>query len=316
MNPRRPCYPVGASPFFRLRTKAKLAELLGTDRTNLLRAIGEKSSGAYREWETRAKYPRAKHPVLQHKPRRIQEPTGDLLLLQERLNTLLSRIELPEYLHSARKGRSYRSNASEHSERGAAFRIDIKRFYESAQDVYVQKFFLGVMQCSADVAHLLTEIACFRRRLPTGSPLSPLISFLAYAPMFDEIASIATSVGATMTVYVDDIVLSGGDVAGTHVHECASILRKYELIGHKIEYFHRDEIRVITGLTVDGKSLGVTNKRKRKIRALREELARETDAAEKRRYGASLLGLLRESSSIDPSMLLLASRLEAEIFRP
>jgi hypothetical protein len=134
--------------------------------------------------------------------------------------------------------------------------------------------------------------------------------------MFDEIASIATSVGATMTVYVDDIVLSGGDVAGTHVHECASILRKYELIGHKIEYFHRDEIRVITGLTVDGKSLGVTNKRKRKIRALREELARETDAAEKRRYGASLLGLLRESSSIDPSMLLLASRLEAEIFRP
>lgn len=313
MKVAAPTYSLKSSPFFRLRTKAKLAELLGVDRPSLLKAVGEKNSGMYREWVTRPKYPKSRHPILQHKPRRIQEPVGSLLALQERLHSLLSRIELPDYLHSARKGRSYRTNAAAHGSAGAAFRIDIKRFYESAQDTYVHRFFKDALECSPDVAHILTEIACFRRRLPTGSPLSPLISYHAYAPMFGEIAAVAHSIGATMTVYIDDIVLSGGAVAGGHVQQCADILRKYDLLGHKIEYFGKEQTRVITGLSVRDGRLGVTNKRHRKIRALREEFTRETDPVEKRRYGASLLGLLRESSSIDPSMLPIARRFEGEL---
>ncbi len=301
------------SPFFRLKNKAKLAELLGTDRKSLLLVVANKNKGTYREWDTAPRFPKSKHPDLQHKPRRIQEPTGALLHVQDRLNVLLSRIKLPDYLHSARKGRSYRTNAAKHIHAGDAFRIDIRRFYQSAQDVYVDRFFREVLECAPDVAHILTEIACFRRRLPTGSPLSPLISFLAYAPMFDEIYDLAISLGATMTVYVDDIVFSGGGTSGEHVHECGRILRKYELIGHKIEYFLDGQARVVTGLSVEAGRLGITKKRQRKIRALREEFERERDPVERRRYGDSLLGLLRESGGIDASMLPLAKKIEEKL---
>ena len=311
MKTQRNSYAFSASPFFRLRTKAKLAELLGVSRSALLQTVASKeAAGVYREWETRPKYPNSRHPVLKHKARRIQQPTGDLRELQDRLCELLARIDLPDYLHSARKGRSYRSNAIAHKGPGSAFRIDIKKFYESAQDRYVQRFFLDVMQCSPDVAHILTEVACFRRRLPTGSPLSPLISFLAYAPMFNRLNAIATSVGARMTVYVDDVVFSGISVSGDLIPPCMAIFREFELIGHKVAFFSGAEEKVITGLAVTASGLGITNKRRRKIRALMEERQRATDPAERKLYSNSLIGLLRESSSIEPSFLALARTVE------
>ncbi|WP_411888309.1 reverse transcriptase family protein [Hydrocarboniphaga effusa] len=298
-----------------MKTKAKLAVLLGVTKTELVKISKSTKlagSGAYKEWETRPKFPNSKHPALVHKSRKIQEPVGLLRDVQDRASQLLSRINLPEYLHSARKGHSYRTNAAVHDGPGCAFRIDIKRFYESAQDTYVQRFFLERLECSPDVAHILTEITCFRRRLPTGSPLSPLISYFAYAAMFDRLAELANSVGARMTVYVDDVVFSGTNVTGDLIPACVKIMRDFELIGHKILFYSLGEERVVTGLSVSPSGIGVTNKRKRKLRALLEERALATDPEDKKLYTNSLIGLLRESGSIDPAYLPLARKFEME----
>lgn len=266
--------------------------------------------GIYKEWVTEPKYPFSSHPVLAHKPRNIQQPLGDLREVQNRVQTLLSRIELPTYLHSARKSKSYRTNAAAHLTSGAAFRIDIKKFYESASDVYVQKFFQARLKCSPDVSHFLTEIVCFRRRLPTGSPISPIISFFAYAEMFDQINEMAKKNKLSMTLYVDDIFLSGDGLEGKMVADVAKILRKYDLIGHKVAFYKPNKTRVITGVAVTNKTLSITHKRKRKIRALMEEMRSTTDPVIRATYKSSLIGLLRECSTFNSHYKAFANAVE------
>ncbi|MDB5977945.1 MAG: reverse transcriptase family protein [Nevskia sp.] len=228
-------------------------------------------------------------------------------MAQVRLNILLSRLELPDYLHSARKGRSYRTNAMAHMGKGPAFRIDIRKFYQNARDAYVYRFFRYSLECSPDVAHCLTELTCYQRFLPTGSALSPIISFLAYRPMFDELYALAQSVNVTMTVYVDDIVMSGAEADGKMIPKCKRILKNYELQGHKILKFSNGETRVITGVAVGPEGIGIPNKRRRKIRALREELQRANDPLERLRYKNALLGQLREGAPLDSSLSDLAA---------
>lgn len=250
---RRP-HPINQSCLYRLRSKRKLADILGVSPAALLELVREKT---YREWATRPKYPASTHPALAHKPRDIQEPFGVLRQVQERISNLLSRLELPDYLQSARKGRSYRTNAAAHDGPGSAFRIDIRKFYQNVSDRYVLHFYRNDLECSPDVAHILTEISCFRRHLPTGSPPSPLISFLAYKPMFDELYALAYKTEAHMTVYVDDVVMSGPNVTGKLIPECKRILRAHGLAGHKVSLFHDGEVRVVTGVAIDRQGLAI-----------------------------------------------------------
>lgn len=311
MKNKHSFYPIHASPFYKLKSKSKLAALLKTTLVNLRSVVDAKSKAeSYKEWPTEPKYPFSSHPVLAHKPRQIQQPIGELRKIQDRMQVLLSRIELPDYLHSARKNKSYRTNAAAHMTSGAAFRIDIKKFYESASDVYVQNFFLTKLKCSPDVTHLLTEITCFRRRLPTGSPISPIISFFAYAEMFDRMHEMARKKNLSMTVYVDDIFFSGEDLGGEIVAEAAKILREYDLVGHKIAFFKAGKPRVITGVAIVNNVLSISNKRKRKIRALIEEMRLTTDLTVRAKYKGSLIGLLRECSSFNSRYKSFANAVE------
>lgn len=113
-----------------------------------------------------------------------------------------------------------------------------------------------------------------------------------------------------MSVYIDDVVMSGEKVTGNLIPPCMEILRRYELIGHKVAYFTQSDVKVITGVSVDTCGLGIPNKRRRKIRALFEERARAIEPEEKMLYQNALVGLLRESSSLDSSLKVLATNVE------
>jgi RNA-directed DNA polymerase len=91
--------------------------------------------------------------------------------------------------------------------------------------------------------------------------------------MFDQLNGLALSIGAVMTVYVDDIVFSGAGVNGSLIPKAKQIIKNSGLHGHKISVFHKGETSVVTGVarTPDGQ-LRIPNKRYRKIRALQEVL--------------------------------------------
>ncbi|WP_295426552.1 reverse transcriptase family protein [uncultured Thiodictyon sp.] len=304
-------YKLDQSRLFKLASKRKLAGLLGVSIKQMMSSAT--APDCYRLWPTKPKYP-SKLPILSHKPREIQEPVGLLKKIQERLQDLLARIETPAYLLSAKKGCSYVRNASLHTAPGQLIRIDIKGFYRNASDRFVFRFFQDDLQCSPDIAKVLTNIVCWNGSLPTGSSVSPIMSFFAYRPMFDELNGLASSIDAVMTVYVDDIVFSGQNVTGSLIPKAKIIIRKSGLRGHKISAFKKGATRVVTGTAVtQNGQLDIPNRRHRKIRALRHEYDCAINAADKRIYYNALIGQYREGSRLDPDFRRKATDLQAEM---
>lgn len=296
------------SPLYKLSNRKRMLIIL---KMTAEESASTRRKRVYNLFETEDKY-KSELPALQHKARQIQSPEAVLKRVQTRLANLLGRIELPDYLHSARKGHSYKSNARAHAFGHSVARIDIKKFYERAHASYIQKYFLEELKCSQDVAHRLTELVSYDRRLPTGSPASPIISFLAYRPMFDELHALATSMGLTMTVYVDDVVVSGPGIASHFIQPAQAIVSRFGLRAHKFSTTCAGLPMVITGLqqTADGES--APPKRFRKIRALETELRRTTDLKHKAVLLKGLIGQYREGRELIPNALSHANRYQRE----
>jgi len=108
----------------------------------------------------------------QNKPRQIQEPKRRLQQVHKRISRLLTRVSVPQYLHSAVRGKSYISNAAAHDPAASTIKIDIKKFYPSVPRVAIYAFFHKTMKCRADVAGLLADLLTYKAHLPTGSSAS------------------------------------------------------------------------------------------------------------------------------------------------
>ncbi|BFI95979.1 MAG: hypothetical protein RSP_14890 [Rhodanobacter sp.] len=304
-------YAIHNSPLYKLSSRKRML--------TILKMTAEESAfirrkRVYNHFETEDKY-KSELPALKHKARQIQSPETVLKRVQTRLANLLGRIELPDYLHSARKGCSYKSNARAHAFGHSVARIDIKKFYERVHVSYIQKYFLDDLKCSRDIAHRLTELVSYDRRLPTGSPASPIMSFLAYRSMFDELHVLATSMGLTMTVYVDDVVVSGPGLSSHFIQPAQAIIGRYGLCAHKFSTTCAGLPTVITGLqqTANGESAPPT--RFRKLRALETELRRTTDLKHKAVLLKGLIGQYREGMELIPNALSHANRYQREFDR-
>lgn len=302
-------YALRDSQLYRLSSRKKMLAIL---KMTAEESASIRRKRVYNLFETQDRY-KSELPALKHKARQIQSPEAVLKRVQTRLANLLARIELPKYLHSARKGRSYKSNARAHAFGHSVARIDIKKFYERAHASYIHRYFLEELKCSRDVAYRLTELVSYHQRLPTGSPASPIISFLAYRPMFDELHALATSMGLTMTVYVDDVVVSGPGLASHFIQPAQAIIGKYGLCAHKFSTTCAGLPIVVTGLqqTADGES--APPKRFRKIRALETELRRTTNLKHKVVLLKGLIGQYREGRELIPNALSHANRYQREL---
>lgn len=90
--------------------------------------------------------------------------------------------------------------------------------------------FIRDFQCAEDVARILADVCCYEQKhLPTGSPLSGRIAHFAASAMFEEINDLATKRASRMTVYVDDVTLSGPDVSKRLIDEVRRIVRRHGL---------------------------------------------------------------------------------------
>ena len=142
------------------------------------------------------------------KPRKVQEPKPQLQAIHRRVAKLLSKIEVPNYLHSAVRGRSYVTNASAHMSHSAALKIDMKDFFNSVSRANIYNFFVDHLMCRKDVGGLLADVLTFERHLSTGSCVSPIISYFSFKPLFDRLNAFAVANKLVMTCYVDDLTFS------------------------------------------------------------------------------------------------------------
>lgn len=199
--------------------------------------------------------------------RDIECPDRHLDEVHTRIASLLSRIELPDYLHSGRKGHSHITNAKAHVGDHCVLTADIRKFYRSTSFDIVFKFFNRVLLCQPDVSLLLTQLCTYNLHIPTGSRISMPLAFLANKKMFDELNKIAGSNKLNFTVFVDDITFSGNNINKMLVHKVKKIVSGH---GHKIHpdktrLFKKDSIKTITGSSANKDGLIISNKHHRKI---------------------------------------------------
>lgn len=134
-------YTLRDSPFFRLRSKAKLAQLLQISPAKL-----KKLSTLERGYVCFTK-PKKKGGV-----REISAPIPPLKAAQSRIAILLSRVAPPDYLFAPVAGRSYVDNAARHIGARSVHLLDIEDFFPSCSINKIIWFFRNRMECAPDIA--------------------------------------------------------------------------------------------------------------------------------------------------------------------
>lgn len=211
---------------------------------------------------------------IQQSDRRLIEAPNDLTKsAQYHIKNYLSKCDFPNYVFSGIKGKSYFSNAETHKNCRYLFKTDISAFFPSISRNKVYTYFLYGLNTSPDVAKILTDICtvditsavkndpivsehvarkkikCFHH-LCTGSPASPLLSYLVNKGMFDTLQAIADNNGLTITVYMDDVFFSSKKEIPTGVRKqiIKTITKNgFNISAKKLKYYKPYHFKKVTG---------------------------------------------------------------------
>ncbi len=277
-------YPLQSSCFYKLSSKEKLSKILGVDISALekisisneknfieskvkdYRLIRVKDYAELDDKNIREKIemPDGKKFAIAtiKPPRECQTPKGNnkagLYRIHKRLSFLLSSIQTKEYLFSGTKGKSCPDNAKYHLENSGKYvvKLDLKGFFPSVTFASIFNFFKKDLKCSSSVAKALAKILTFKDYLPTGSPVSMVMAYYANNRMFDEIDKIVSDYGCKMSLWVDDIIVSG-DKAVKVSWEARKIIVKHGLSYNKKKFkiYQPSENKEITGVIITPNSL-------------------------------------------------------------
>ena len=253
-------HPLDQSKLYSIQSRAKLAALFGLTRTSLGAIVV--MDRPYTSWPLRGER-NGKVKI-----RIIQQPRGGRREIHAYVSRALSRIAPPDFLFCPVIRRSYVSNAVQHAGAKEIRTLDVKAYFASTPSNRVYWFFHTIMRCSSDVSAVLAKLLTAENDageafLATGSPVSPILSFFAFYDMWLAIAKIAKEANCVLTVYMDDITLSGDAVPERVVWLVRKQIHARGLHYHKERRFtgHTAEI---TGTIIKGGKLQVPNRQLKK----------------------------------------------------
>ncbi|HYN49770.1 MAG TPA: reverse transcriptase family protein [Thermoleophilaceae bacterium] len=273
-------------------------------------------------------------------PRAIERPKARLKASQRLLlREILDRIPAHPSSHGFVGGRSARTQAAEHTGRGAVLRFDLEDFFASVEARRVFGIFRTAGYAEG-VAHRLkglctnvvplTEwsaldrpseaaaIAAYWRlgsrlatpHLPQGAPTSPALANLAAFSLDRRMSGLAEKLGARYTRYADDLVLSGSPgLAGRSARLTQTVAEIARDEGFRL---HEAKTRVMSRagrqqvcVIVLNEHLNVTRKSYDELKAILHNAARHGLAAENRAgrpdFRAHLLGRIAWVEQLNPS---------------
>jgi hypothetical protein len=284
---RQPAYPLHQSPFYKLRSRRKLAQLLEIDHGEL-KLLVTNCDALYKEFDIQKK---------SGGTRRVENPARPLKLIQARVARFLGRIRPPDYLFCPVKGRSYVSNAAQHRNGRVIRCLDIRKYFPNTPSRRVYWFFQKVMQCEPDVAAVLAKLATYRQHLATGSPLSPIMAYFAYFDVWEGVAQIARQANCVLTVYIDDVTISGQIVRASVLWDVKRAIHRAGLRYHKAKTYI-DQPAEVTGVIIRDGTLCPPNRQKRKLMLTKRALAQKPPESLEKKLTGQLKGLEGQLSQI------------------
>lgn len=294
---RRKSYTLNQCALYKTGSKKRLAKILDVNVSDLIRLSVD--DGNFQIFELEAQI--CEFTGTTRKARWVQNPVPDLKVVLARVTKLLSRIQLPDYCHGATPGRSYRSNAHAHVGARSVATFDLKDFFSSTTSKQVFRFFCKDLQCAPDVAGLLTDLCTYKRVLPTGAPSSPILAYWANRDLFESVDQRGKALQLNLSVYVDDITLSGDTIPRSLSEQVGGIVKSHghKLSEHKTKIFGPGRPKHVTGVVIAGGVLRVPYARFRKARAIRAAFDAEKDDQRRALLAAKLSGLLGEAAFLD-----------------
>lgn len=257
-------YAIDQSPIYKLSSKRKLATILQVEYASLLHSKEwtnytvseiEKGSGGFRT---------------------IYDPCRELKQVQRRIKNLLSRISIPNWVFSGRKGVCHVDNGKHHEHSVYFIQSDLHAFYDSCSRERVYRLFKDRFKCSSDVSALLSDLTTLTLQdgstvIPTGSPCAQLVAFFAYQDMFNELHNLARNHGCKFSLYVDDLTFSSKIPFSNPAVFKKKLLQIVKRYGHslslsKTAYRSADETKIVTGVAITKEGVSVIpNKLRYKI---------------------------------------------------
>jgi len=282
----RSSYPLTSSPLFRLLGKGQLQQALGVSWTDGARLLQPRY---YRTWTK----------TTNGKARDIQQPLYELENLHKRIASLLSRIALPDYVYS-RRTRSHVDNADRHRGAVPLVKTDINKFYPSVTWPMVYRMFRDRFECAEDISARLADLCCYlQKHLPTGSALSGYVAFFATQPLFDQLAALSDKHGCKITLYVDDLTISGSKASRALLAELRARIRYFGLRTRhsKSMAFRENQPKPVTGTVLIGERMVLPNRQHLKLWQAKRALA-SAAPADREATAKMLMGRVIQANQI------------------
>ena len=232
---------------------------------------------------------------IKDKKRLLEKPTEELKKIQRNILNKLYQLNFPEYVFSGIKGRSAFGNAIYHINCKYMLKLDMSKFFPNTHRNSIYEFFKNKLKMSSDVALICTDIVTVNydkenvlieegvyeflklkkikntNHLPSGTPTSQILSYLANIDMFDEIIQYTSKHKLQCTIYVDDITVSSTNryITKREESEIKNIIRKHKqnLSKGKTIRYGANEYKKVTGFVISpNNKLVIPNKIKSKIK--------------------------------------------------
>jgi RNA-directed DNA polymerase len=226
------------------------------------------------------------------KQRWIDNPTGPLKAIQSRIEQrVLNRVILPEHLLGGVRGKTIKDNAERHFAAKFLVTIDIKSFFPSITPHQVRSVWRETLNCSPDVAYLLTGLTTCRGYLPQGAPTSTMLANLVLSSFDEEIRTACDAHAVVYSSWVDDLAFSGEDARLVVAPVIAALKNAGFRVSHsKIKVMGPGERKVLNNLVL-GRFITVQKEYIGRIRAGLYHLKRDHVPKEDRTgYIEGLLG--------------------------
>ena len=233
---------------------------------------------------------------IKDKKRLLEKPSEELKKIQRNILNKLYQLNFPEYVFSGIRGRSAFGNAIYHINCKYMLKLDMSKFFPNTHRNSIYEFFKNKLKMSSDVALICTDIVTVNydrenviiedgvyeflrlkrikntNHLPSGTPTSQILSYLANIDMFDAIIEYTTGHKLQCTIYVDDITVSSmtRHISKKEESEIKNIIRKHKqnLSKGKTIRYGANEYKKVTGFVIaPNNKLVIPNKIKSKIKA-------------------------------------------------
>lgn len=271
----------------------KLAIMIGED-PDKLRELGRQAANYYQPFD--------KTKLSTKKVRHIDNPVGELKKVQVKINKIIFgpiHTNLPAGVIGGVRGKSNITNAAEHTGQELVLALDIRKCYPSTGNYDVKQALQRELGFGNDISDLLMQLTTYNGHLPQGAPTSPILCNLVLLPLFRHVLALVEPFGLELTMYVDDITVSGKAVEVRNVTGGAiSAIQKYgyRISSKKTKLMSAGKVQMVTGVVVNN---GVGAQREI-IESLRREILSiaQQPAIERAKEAPRLLGKLRYYAKI------------------